>query len=393
MSAAPDRAHADAVRSPLGVALAVALAATVCLLPLIPAVRVVLGVGPRDVAIAMGAIAALMIAGAIVYARAAPGSRAFAIFDRAETALIQVAVLWLVVASGRGDSFFWLLWIPHLVILGTNAHVRFNVATVIAAPLAVAAAFLAGGRAEAAALAVAIGGLGSFLFWFSLASHRKLVAVDAERQRLAAELAEARVHQERARIARDIHDGLGADLAALDWRLRSLRDDASSPLRAEVDELVRRVGHGTDELRAIVWALRSPARRWTELVAYLRQRIAELCGDAIAYEIVDGGDGGIAARPGELAIDYLRAVLELVHNAARHAGATRIAVELRSSAELLEAVVEDDGRGLPAGALARDEGGLANLRVRAARAGGRLVASTPPRGGARFAIALRGAPS
>jgi signal transduction histidine kinase len=123
---------------------------------------------------------------------------------------------------------------------------------------------------------------------------------------------------------------------------------------------------------SIVWALRSPERTWTELVAYLRQRGLELSGSSIAFTLDASDDGGITTHPGELALDYLRAVLELVRNAVRHAGATRIDVVLASTPTGLTARVSDNGTGLPPGILDRTEGGLANLRRRAARTSGSL---------------------
>lgn len=125
---------------------------------------------------------------------------------------------------------------------------------------------------------------------------------------------------------------------------------------------------------------------WSELVAYLRQRAAELCGDAIALELRDDGAPS-QSRPGELSIDFLRAVLELVHVATRHARASTLSVLVTSTDDALAAAITDDGCGLPAGVLESDEGGLANLRTRIARAGGAL-AIEPTSRGTRIAIRL-----
>ncbi len=369
------------MRSMASLVLAIALAGAVCLLPMIGAVRNVLGVGPIDVAIAMGVVVVLMIAGAVLYRIAPPPSRAYRTFDRVETVLVQVATLSLVLASGRGDSFFWLLWITHVTILGGYAKdERFNATAIGGLSIAIAFAFVVvEGKVAAAVMSIVIGALALYIYWLALSVNRRLAIAEAE-------LSAARLREERERIARDIHDGLGADLAALDWRLRSVREEGSPALRAELDEIAGRLGEGTRELRAIVWALRTPSRSWSEIVAYLRTRIAELCGDRVAFEIVDEGDGGIGERTGELALDYLRGVLELVHNAVRHAQPTTIRVVLRSRADGLTAVVEDDGRGLPRDVLDRDEGGLANLRVRTKKSGGALVVSPAREAGTRLEL-------
>lgn len=370
----------DVLRGPVGILGAGALCAALSCMPMISAVRDVLRVGPIDVAVAIGAFWLVMIAGAIVWRRCGPQSRAYQRFDRIETAFTQLAVLALVFRSGRGDSFFWVPAIAHMMILGGyTSNVRFNIGLLVTLPVLLASAFAVTSNLGAAVLAIVIGAIGLYIYWLALTVARKLAAAEAE-------LGETRLREDRQRIARDIHDGIGADLAALDWRLRGLRGDPA--MRAEIDELVARLGHGSAELRTIVWALRTPTRSWTEVVAYLRQRALELCGDTIRCELVDDGDPS-GTHAGEVAVDYMRAVLEMVRNAVRHAGARRIRVVLRSAADGLSAIVEDDGRGLPSDVLARDEGGLANLRHRVLRAGGELAASTPPDGGTVLSVRLR----
>lgn len=61
-------------------------------------------------------------------------------------------------------------------------------------------------------------------------------------------------------------------------------------------------------------------------------------------------------------------------------------VTLGGSADALRAVVEDDGHGLPAGVMERDEGGLANLRTRVARTQGSLAASPRDGAGTRLSV-------
>lgn len=351
---------------------ALALAAAVTLLPLLDPVGRVLGVGVRDVALSMSVFAATTIAGAILYRRVAPHSRAFSLFDRVETTLVQIAVLLLVYASGRGDSFFWMLALVHIMLTGNYAaHARYHFTLFATLPVLVALAFLLRrDDAGAAALCLVIGALGVYVYWLALGVGRRLVAAEA-----------LRIHADRQRIARDIHDGIGADLAALDWRLRALHAEHTSPaLRTELDVLAGRLAQSADDLRSIVWALRTPARRWPDLVAYLRERSHELAAGALTITLHDRSDGDVPTLPGELALDYVRSVLELVRNAVRHARATRIDITLHASPTHLSATVTDDGLGLPAAALDRSDGGLANLRLRTSRRAGTLAVLPSPRG-------------
>lgn len=371
-----ERTSEASYREPLSVALSVVLAMGMSLLPLVPGVARVLGIAWHHVALAMGLVSILMIAGGVLY-RLAPTSTLYRRFDRVETVGIQVALMYLIFTSGRADSFFWIAVLAHQMLTAhSTLNARFSRLVFVVLPLVLAVAFLVGHRdVPAAATTILIAALGLFIFQQVFSVSRKLEIADRERARLAAELADTRVREDRERIARDIHDGIGADLAALDWRLRGLRDGSSSELAAEIDILAGRLAQGTDDLRSIVWALRTPERTWTELVAYVRQRGAELCGSSISFSLDASDDGGVASRPGELALDYLRAVLELVRNAVRHASATRIDVTLTSTPSSLTARVSDNGTGLHPDILARTEGGLANLRRRIARTSGSLNVS------------------
>jgi signal transduction histidine kinase len=381
--ATTNHADQDSIYSVTSLVTGYAVAGAITLVPLIPGARRVLGVGVGDVAIAMAIAMLAFTMGAIVYRVVGAASPVLESFGRVISVAMQASVLSLVVMSGRGDSFFWLPWLAHAMLSGTNHQVRFNLIAFGTGPLVVATLFLVVHEAPgAAAMSVAIGTLGLFLLWYSVQSTRRITALDAERARLAAELAETRLRDERSRIAREIHDGISADLAAMDWRLRSLRDGNE---QREVDELVARFRTTSDELRSIVWALRSPARRWTEIASYLRQRLAELAGDTVAIVIEDTTTGDVELA-GELAVDFLRSTLELVRNAVRHASATRVRVVLTAGPDELVASVEDDGRGIMSGALERTEGGLANIRHRVTRAGGRLAAAeTSP---TRFVVAF-----
>ncbi len=383
-----ERTSEDSYREPLSVALSVVLAMGISLLPLVPGVARVLGVTWHHAALAMGLVSSLMIASAVLY-RLAPTSTLYRRFDRIETVGIQLALMYLIFTSGRADSFFWIAVLAHQMLTAhSTLNARFSRIVFVVGPLLLAVAFLlVHGDVPAAATTVLIAALGLFIFQQILSVARKLEIADRERARLAAELADTRVREDRERIARDIHDGIGADLAALDWRLRGLRHNSSPELASEIDVLAGRLAQGTDDLRSIVWALRTPERSWAELVTYLRQRGAELCGSSITFTLDASDDGGVASRPGELALDYLRAVLELVRNAVRHASATRIDVTLTSTTSSLLARVSDNGTGLHPDILARTEGGLANLRRRIARTHGSLRIS-----GQRVELAMGAGP-
>jgi hypothetical protein len=183
MSEQPRTADAsdDALRSLTGVLGAGALCAMLACVPVIGAVRAELHVGPRDVAVALGGFWLVMIAGAIVFHVKGPASRIYKLFDPIESAATQLAVLALVYRSGHGDSFFWVLSIVHMMILGSFGRgVRFNYAMLTAFPLLLAGAFAISGHVADGALCIVIGSLGVYVYWFALSISRKLAAAETE---------------------------------------------------------------------------------------------------------------------------------------------------------------------------------------------------------------------
>jgi hypothetical protein len=156
------QAHDDTIRSIGSVIASLLVAAGICLLPLIPAVHDVLRVTWDEVAIAMGVFAVMMIAGPFIIGRYTRYSKVGDVFDSIETVAIEGAVLWLVYASGRGDSFFWVLWMTHAMLIGNSgSKLRYNLSAFAVSAALLALAFLViDGNPGSAALSVVIGSLG-----------------------------------------------------------------------------------------------------------------------------------------------------------------------------------------------------------------------------------------
>ncbi|MDA2804818.1 sensor histidine kinase [Nocardiopsis suaedae] len=207
---------------------------------------------------------------------------------------------------------------------------------------------------------------------------------------LALELAEARgraerlsVLEDRDRIARDLHDVVIQRMFAVALSLMGCVDRISDPAPA------RRVQQAVDDLddtirqtRSTVFALRhaDEERRW------LRTRILDAVAAAtgpLGFPPALRLEGPIdSAVPDDLGEDVVAVLNEALSNAARHARASRVDVEVRAvvGGELtLE--VRDDGVGLPEGGR---RSGLGNLAERAERRGGAFAAHPRPEGGTRL---------
>jgi len=189
-----------------------------------------------------------------------------------------------------------------------------------------------------------------------------------ERQVLARE-------EERRRLRRDLHDGLGPALAGhllrLDVIARKLGRD--SPASAEITELREELGGTVAEVRRVVEGLRPPVLHELGLAGALAQVLARLtAASPVALDLQ------VAALPplsAALEVAAFRIVTEAVTNVVRHADATNCRVRLEARDAVLLLSVVDDGRGLdprrgPAGH------GLHTMRERAEELRGQLHITT-----------------
>ena len=192
------------------------------------------------------------------------------------------------------------------------------------------------------------------------------VALIDSRERLV-----AASEEERRRIRRDLHDGLGPTLAAIGMRAETAaslgRSDPPAAER-ELAQLREDASGALVEIRRLVDALRPPALDELGLVGAIRQQ-AERLGPTPRVTVESTAELG--ALPAAIEVAAYRIAVEAVTNAVRHSGARACVVRIggRPGAELTVDVA-DDGRGIAPGA---EPGiGLASMRERAAEVGGIL---------------------
>ena len=272
----------------------------------------------------------------------------------------------------RPDSIFWLLYLFLGALNATVSDYRHLLRIGIAAPpVFLAVAYLAfRGDVVGAGISLVSGSVVLLAFEVQAVTARRLDERTAAFDAAQAELAELRLARDRHRIARDLHDGLGADLAAIAWRAERLMIDPSARA-ADLATISARAAQGMDDMRTIVWALKEPSRTWTEVGDYLRSRLEEL-GTPRTHVTVEVAEGE-GTLSGEHASHVLRAAEEAVRNAVRHADASEIVVRVSNEPALL-IEIEDDGRGIPAENERRS--GLSHLAARARARGGALRVET-----------------
>ncbi len=182
--------------------------------------------------------------------------------------------------------------------------------------------------------------------------------------------------EERRRLRRDLHDGLGPTLAGLTLGLDTAR--ARSAGLSELQELLGRLKAETQravtDVRRIVYGLRPPALDELGLAGSLREEVGRLRLEAPALAVtLDAPGDGLADLPAAVEVACYRIVTEALTNIARHAHATRcwVRIQLDQLAHGLEVNVRDDGVGLPEGW--RAGVGIASMRERVTELGGDLV--------------------
>jgi signal transduction histidine kinase len=212
------------------------------------------------------------------------------------------------------------------------------------------------------------------------------VAVSAVR--LTADLQRSREHlvaareEERRRLRRDLHDGLGAQLAGLTVQaglLRNLIRQDPAAADALVVELRTELRAAIADIRRLVHGLRPPALDELGLIGALQRLAESISGDVLIAVHVPAD---VPALPAAVEVAAYRIVQEALTNVARHAQARICTVLLDVAPDRLTVEIVDDGTGLPGESLVPGVG-LSSMRERAAEMGGDLVVANGPDGGTR----------
>ncbi|MGM1063516.1 GAF domain-containing protein [Saccharothrix sp. Mg75] len=195
------------------------------------------------------------------------------------------------------------------------------------------------------------------------------------------------VLEDRDRIARDLHDLVVQRLFGLGLGLQGLNGLVEQPLVAQrLQDFVTEVDQTIREIRRTIFSLQESPAGDADLRVQLR-RVVQDSTRLLGFEPALALDGPVdSVVPDHVRPDLLATLREALANAARHASAKRVDVEVSvdRAATWLRLVVRDDGAGLPAGRN-RHTGGLVNMAARATRwdgscdvdsAGGRGVTVT-----------------
>jgi len=210
-----------------------------------------------------------------------------------------------------------------------------------------------------------------------LAFLRMMRRLEAERRRSSSAALRAQ-EEERARVARDLHDQVNQSLTGVLLRLEATRSEAPPELEAEIEETSRLAHQAMDELLTVARQLRPTALDDLGLRAAIAGLVEQL--DLPGLTATFECDDDPAGLDPDVQLVIYRVSQEAIGNAVRHSGAARVEVSLAREGERFALTVADDGSGFTFDQ-ATSGLGLGGMRERAILVGGEIdIESRPGRG-------------
>ncbi len=207
------------------------------------------------------------------------------------------------------------------------------------------------------------------------AFRRMLERLEAERRRTSHTALTAQ-EEERARVARDLHDEVNQSLTALLLRLEAARVKAPVELAHELADTKALANQAMEELLMLARQLRPTALDDLGLKAALAGHVKEL-GRRGKIDATFEARGDFSILPPDVQLVVYRVAQEAMSNAAQHSGADHLRVRLIRAGDRVELSVGDDGSGFTFDQAARGLG-IAGMRERALLVGGDVQVESRP---------------
>jgi len=189
--------------------------------------------------------------------------------------------------------------------------------------------------------------------------------------------------QERARIARDLHDDFNQRLAMLAIGIDQLREDlpnASAGVLGRVDELKKQTHEISEDVQALAHELHSPKLEYLGVALAM----SSFCREFSERQDVkiDFRSEDLTAVPRDISLCLFRVMQEALHNALKHSGVRHFKVELLGAPDAVQLLVRDSGHGFDVDRATQAYGlGLISMAERLKLVDGQLsIDSQPERG-------------
>jgi signal transduction histidine kinase len=225
----------------------------------------------------------------------------------------------------------------------------------------------------------------------TLSAHAALAVVNAQRTERARELS---VAEERARLARELHDSVTQTLFSLTLAAESAAALAGpgDPAVEQLDRVRELARAGLTEMRAMVDTLRPVDPGTDGLAGALRKRV-ELLRRVHDVRLSLRARGPARLQDRTVEREVLLVASEALANALQHAGAASIEIDLDTGGDAVRLTVADDGAGFDLARTLRESRrlGLTSMRERAEALGGSVHVDTAPGAGTRITLVVPGA--
>ena len=214
-----------------------------------------------------------------------------------------------------------------------------------------------------------------------------LMSIAIERARLYEKSIEIGAVDERFRLARELHDTLGQNLVAILMRLETLdalldgKTDRKI-LSETVRDAIALARDNLEDARRAVLDLRAAPLENRTLIEAL-ETLGQNIGGAARVRVKSIGEHPLSVR---IEASLYRMAQEALNNIAQHADAQKVLIELTSTPQYVQLVVEDDGRGFDPENVQKDRYGLIGLNERAHLLGGSFAIESAPNHGTRLEI-------
>jgi signal transduction histidine kinase len=218
-----------------------------------------------------------------------------------------------------------------------------------------------------------------------------LVTWFVSRRRIAVLEAQSALAVERTRIARDIHDDVGARLSQLSFLLKSLERNPTLPESAKDDvlELSETASQALGSLDEVVWTVNPKNDSLESLARFLGQHAARyLAPVGITFRLVAPPAWPALVVSAQTRHNLVMAVKEALQNVVKHSAAHEVVMTLALKDGNLTVGLTDDGCGLPGDLTASGRSGLANMKARLESLGGACGIHRRPEGGTEVTLLL-----
>jgi two-component system sensor histidine kinase UhpB len=201
-----------------------------------------------------------------------------------------------------------------------------------------------------------------------------------QERRLSGRRALIAQESERRRIARELHDDVGQTLTGVVLQLDGLQRATPAELKDQFELVQESAREGVEKVREIARGLRPPALDEFGLrsaLTTLATGFSERSGLRVRQRV----ERTLPALEPEQDLAIYRVAQESLTNAARHAGARTVELDLSNGDRVVVLEVRDDGHGISPSEATGGGTGLAGMRERAMLVGGRLTVRARPAGG------------